>query len=126
GERLGNEAVIGRIIRRRVKNAIELDQARALIQLVLDAGAKGNLNDTEKFLRNVFARGYVVPRVNHGSGADPVEAAGSGRFYPGWGKSQSHDWGGSPVDRGWRAKGWLDPGSLEWFGEQGNGECGDG
>ena len=71
-QRLRNEAVIRRVIDRRIEDTIELDQAAGFIQLVFDARSEWNLDDAVKLQGDSLAGSHVVPRMNHvcrGSGS---------------------------------------------------------
>ena len=46
----GDEAVVGRVVRRRVKDAVEYDKPGFLVELVLLLAALGYLDDCDEFL----------------------------------------------------------------------------
>ena len=57
GERLRDEAVVGRVVDGGVEDAVELEQAGLLVELVLDAGAERDLDDRVELLRGCPRRG---------------------------------------------------------------------
>ena len=65
GERLRYEAVIRRIVNRRVEDAIKPDQAARFVEFIFHARAKRNFDHAVEFLRQLVAGSYVVPRMNH-------------------------------------------------------------
>jgi hypothetical protein len=68
GQRLRNEAVIRWIVHRRIQHPVQLDQAAGFVQLILHAGAKGNLDHRKEFQRQLVAGRNVVPGMSHGMG----------------------------------------------------------
>jgi len=64
-ECLRDEPIIRRIIDGLVKYTIEFDQAALLVQFVLHARAKRDLDDADEFPRNQLSGSDVVPCMNH-------------------------------------------------------------
>src|SRR5882757_2968922 len=60
-ERLWNKSVVCRIVNRRVENAVEFDQPADLVELILHARTKRNLDNRVELLRKQTARSDVVP-----------------------------------------------------------------
>src|SRR5215472_13213521 len=50
---------------RRVEHTIKLDQSTGLIQLVLHAGAEGDLDDRCELLGQMFPGSHIMPRMEH-------------------------------------------------------------
>src|SRR5271156_4161315 len=65
GKGLRDEAVVGGIVDGGVEDAVELDEAAGLIELVLNAGAERDFDDAVELLRKLAAGSYVVPGVDH-------------------------------------------------------------
>ena len=78
GVRLGDEAVIGRVVDRRVEDPVEPEQAGLLVQLVLDARPHRDLDQGVELAREVLARGDVVPGMQHRVRAFAVEGVRAG------------------------------------------------
>src|SRR5207248_10077864 len=58
------EAVVGRIVHGAVKHAVDAEQPRRLVELVLDLRALRDLDDRAEVLRDVFTQLHVVPRMH--------------------------------------------------------------
>ena len=65
GERLRDEAIVGRVIHGRIEDAVELDEAAGLVELVFHARSERDLDDRVEFLRELLAGSDVVPGMDH-------------------------------------------------------------
>src|SRR5256886_16473715 len=74
---LREEAVVRRVVHGRVQHAVQPQQARALVELVLHLRALGDLDDRAEVMLDVVAQLDVVPRV-HSTADDtlPTRRAG--------------------------------------------------
>ena len=72
---LGNEAVIGGIVNRRIENAIEAQESRRLVELVLDVGAGRDFHDSDELRGQILSRRNVVPGMRHRK--SPLEMLGT-------------------------------------------------
>src|SRR5688572_27589014 len=64
-KRAGNETVVARVVHGGIQHAVETDQPRPLVELVLVAAAARDLDDRRDLLRRMNAGGEIVPRVDH-------------------------------------------------------------
>ena len=71
GEGLGNESVIRGIVDGGIQDAIHFDDAAGFVELIFNAGAEGNFDDSLEFARDVFAGTEVVPRM-HGKSSGAI------------------------------------------------------
>ena len=65
-QRARNEAVVARVVHGGIQHAIELELSGILVELVLVARARRNLDDRRDQLRHVGAGGHVAPGIVHG------------------------------------------------------------
>ena len=81
---LRDEAVVGRIVDRRVEDAVQLEQPRFLVQLVLDARPHRDLDDRRELGGQMLSGSHVVPGVGHGFARFALEDT---RGAAGWGRA---------------------------------------
>src|SRR5215207_9417416 len=60
-----DKAVVGRVDHGRVQDTVDLQQPRLLVELVLDPGAFGDLDQSCELLRGFVTDRYVVPGMRH-------------------------------------------------------------
>src|SRR5205814_7348649 len=74
---LREEAVVRRVVHGRVQHAVQPQQARALVELVLHLRALGDLDDRAEVTLDVVAQLDVVPRV-HSTADDTLRRGAPG------------------------------------------------
>src|SRR5262249_55227364 len=65
GLRLRDEAVVRRIIDRRIEHTIESQEPGLLIQLILDARAHRDLDESDELIRKILAGRHIMPGMDH-------------------------------------------------------------
>jgi len=67
-QRARDEPVLAGVVHRRIKHAIQPEQARRLIQLVFVLAPLRDLDNRRNHVGRMRAGGEIVPRVDHASG----------------------------------------------------------